>query len=195
MPFSCGEIPQFSFFATAFIVFAPQVITVLYSEKYLPGVSVFCVFNLVLLLRTTYFGMILNSMGKTKFIMYSSIASLGLNVALNYLCYQLLGFVGPAIATFFSIALVGLAQLYASAKSVHVFFAEIMPWKPLGLITLVNIGAGTVAACILQWFRIGTTTKDILIVIGIGLVWMGLYNTLMLKTINGKWKAINTVAL
>lgn len=184
-----------SFFATAFIVFAPQVITFLYSAKYLPGVSVFCVFNMILLMRTTYFGIILNSMGKTKFIMYSSIAALGLNVALNFLFYQLLGFVGPAVATFLSIALVDLAQLYASAKSVQVSFKDILPWKQLGLITLVNIGAGAVAAGILHGFRIGTTIKDILIVIGIGLVWMGLYTTLMLKTINSKWRAINTAAL
>jgi len=47
------------FLALALFVFAPEVITILYSAKYLPGVTVFRIYCLVLLFRCTYFGMIL----------------------------------------------------------------------------------------------------------------------------------------
>ena len=64
------------FFVAAIFVFAPQIMVVLYSEKYLPGTNVFRIYGLVLLWRTTYFGMILNVTGHSKEIMYSSIFSL-----------------------------------------------------------------------------------------------------------------------
>ena len=48
------------FLAFALFAFAPEVMTILYSEKYLAGVGVFRIYSLVLLLRCTYFGMILN---------------------------------------------------------------------------------------------------------------------------------------
>ena len=85
-------------FFTAFLfVFAPQIMEVLYSEKYLPGVNIFRIYSIVLLLRVTYFGMVLNSIGKTKMIFYCSIASLLLNVVFNFLFLYLFGMSGPAI--------------------------------------------------------------------------------------------------
>lgn len=80
--------------------FAPEVISLLYSDKYLPGVDVFRVYSLVLLLRVTYFGMILNSIGKTKFIFYSSILALILNVILNYIFYLIFGFYRSSLCLF-----------------------------------------------------------------------------------------------
>lgn len=55
-----------SFLSLALIVFAPEAMTFLYSEKYLSGVSVFQIYSFGLMLRCTYFGMILNSIWKNK---------------------------------------------------------------------------------------------------------------------------------
>ena len=100
--------------------YATDVMTLLYSSKYISGSNVFRIYTLVLLLRVTYFGMILNSKGKTKFIFYSSLLSLILNLVLNYIFYKLFGFIEPAIATLLSIAIVQFAQLIATSKIVNI---------------------------------------------------------------------------
>ena len=130
------------FLATSFFVFAPQVMSVLYSDKYLAGVSVFRIYNIVLLLRCTYFAMILNAQGKSKFILYSSIASLILNIILNYICYFLFGFTGPAIATLLSTILIALCQLIYTTKITNINFKNILPWKYLSFITSINFIIG-----------------------------------------------------
>jgi O-antigen/teichoic acid export membrane protein len=72
-----------SFFSTVLFIFAPQVIEILYSSKYLEGINIFRIYSIILLLRVTYFGIVLNSLGKTKVIMYTSILTLFLNIILN----------------------------------------------------------------------------------------------------------------
>lgn len=182
------------FFSMALVVFAPQVITILYSEKYLPGVTVFRVYSLVLLLRCTYFGMVLNSIGKTKLIFYSSLASLGLNVILNYTMYLLFGMVGPAIATFLSIGLVGFAQLYVTAKEMKVPFRELMPWKRLFIVTLLNIALGIIIYFITRILSLGTDNGGILISISIGLIATIIYLLILYKPGRLLWKEINNVS-
>ena len=123
-------------------MFAPDIMTLLYSEKYLPGVSVFRVYNMVLLLRCTYFGMILNAKGKTKFIFYSSLISLGLNVLLNYVLFQTMGLIGPPIATFISQLIINTVQLAFPSYTINVSFLGIFPWKGLASITVLNFIMG-----------------------------------------------------
>jgi|LGOV01.1.fsa_nt_gb O-antigen/teichoic acid export membrane protein len=132
-----------SFFAFNLVVFAPDVLTLLYSEKYLPGVNVFRVYSVVLLLRFTYFGIILNSIGKTKHIMYGSLFSLLLNVGLSFLLYKVFGFVGPAIATLISLSSVALYQLVVTSKILNVKFKNILPWSHIIQTTMINLGLGT----------------------------------------------------
>ena len=179
------------FFTTACIVFAPQIMTILYSEKYLPGVSVFRIYSIVLLLRVTYFGLVLNSVGKTRFILWSSIASLVLNVVLNYTMYQLLGFIGPAVATVLSILLIALLQIWVSGRVIHVPFSQIFPWGRLLLITLCNLAWGAAAYLVLWLLGIGTGAVDILIAIGIGAVCTLVYVFLFKKNILSTWRRLN----
>lgn len=179
------------FCSMALIVFAPQVITILYSAKYLSGVPVFRVYSLTLLLRCTYFGMVLNSIGKTRLILYSSIVSLVLNAMLNYLLYLVLGMVGPAIATFLSIGLVGFAQLFVTAKELHMPFRRIWPWKKISIITLVNIVLGCVFCIVRSVFSIGISNQDILVSVGIGICGMGVYVLIMFKPAKHLWRELN----
>lgn len=174
------------FSTTVCFVFAPQIMTVLYSEKYLPGVSVFKVYSLVLLLRTTYFGIILNSIGKTKFILYSSLLSLIVNVVLNFVFFKIFGFIGPAIATVLSIGIVNFFQLYYSAKVVHCAFQNIFPWGELFSITLVNILLGMVFYFLINILKIGVNTTSIIITIGLGIIWATGYYVLMGKKFKSK---------
>lgn len=175
------------FCSTALVVFAPQIMTILYSEKYLPGVSVFRIYSLVLLLRCTYFGLVLNSIGKTKFILYSSIASLALNIVLNYAFYLLFGMAGPAIATFLSIAVVGFAQLYVTSKEIRVPFRSLFPWRRLTEITAINLLIGAVTYTLLKILSINTSNVDIVKAIMIGMAMTGVYYFAFKNTLKRLW--------
>lgn len=178
------------FFATVLFVFAPQIIRILYSEKYLPGTNIFRVYNLVLLFRTTYFGMILNSIGKTKFIFYSSIASLVLNVIFNFIFLYLFGIIGPAFATFLSISVVALVQLKYSAKALCISFKKIFPWKALGNITLINLVIGMIVYFIFVNFFY--EQKNVLLyTLILGFVWTIVYSMIFYRYVKKKWKEIN----
>jgi len=179
------------FFATGFFVFAPEVISLLYSDKYLPGVPVFKVFCVVLLLRCTYFGMILNSIGRTKLIFYSSTAALVLNLLLNYPFYLIFGFIGPAIATLISITTVDVSQLIVTSKSIGVSFNKILPWRTLGIITIINIFMGIAFAFIKVYVSIDTFSGDIIESIICGFVWGVLYIYIMFRFIKKKWNLLN----
>lgn len=179
------------FFVTACVVFAPQIMTILYSEKYLPGVSVFRVYALVLLLRVTYFGMMLNASGKTKFILLTSILTMVLNVILNALFYHWMGFIGPAVATFMSIFVVQIIQLIFTSRIVSCSFREVFPWGFCLKNTLLNALWGVAAAWLVHHFKIGTDIKGIGICIGMGAAAAVIYGLLMRKTATKLWRNLN----
>lgn len=161
-----------SFCSAACFVFAPQIMTILYSEKYLTGVGVFRVYALVLLIRITYFGMALNALGKSTYIFYSSIATLLINIILNYFMINAFDSVGAALATLISMALVALFQLLLTARMLKIPIRDIFPWKKVGKIILTNLIWAALAFVLLQIFNIGTTLNDIAIAIVIGSVFL-----------------------
>lgn len=178
-------------FSCGLFVFAPEVITILYSKKYLPGVEVFRIYSLVLLLRVTYFGMILNAIGKTKFIFYSSLASLGLNLVLNYWFYLTLGFIGPSIATFISIFLVQLYQLIATSFLIKIELKNLFPWKEVCVITIINIIMGIVFGYIKSVMPDKLLSGEIIESIILGGLWVVVYFLIMRKQIRSTWENLN----
>lgn len=179
------------FFATGFFVYAPDVISLLYSDKFLPGVSVFRIYCVVLLLRCTYFGMILNSVGRTKFIFYSSVAALLLNALFIYPCYLLFGFVGPAIASFISITAMQYMQLSATSKSINTPLEKVFPWRTLGMISIVNIGIGLLFYLVKDALPLEIITGEVIESIILGFIWGVLYISIMFRPIKRKWTVLN----
>ena len=167
------------FFAFGVFTYAPEVVSLLYSEKYLPGVPVFRIYSLLLLLRCTYFGMILNARGKTKFIFYSSVISLVLNALLNFIFYWLFGFIGPAIATICANCCTALFQLMATSKELHVPFSHVFPWKPLAAITVINAVFALLFFFLKRWLPLQLYIGEILESIVLGCIWGILYGILM----------------
>ncbi|MGO5275627.1 oligosaccharide flippase family protein [Holdemanella porci] len=177
------------FGVAALVVFAPQVITILYSEKYLPGTGVFRIYSLILLWRTAYFGTMLSLHGETKKILYCSIASMLINVVLNYVLYVTLGFCGPAWSTFISIGIVDMLQLKLSARITGIPVSKLFPWMDLLRITLINVGLGSGFYLIIHVFNIQTDAKGCAVSIILGIVWMLIYfGIIMRKQIKTQWK-------
>ncbi|WP_137790959.1 lipopolysaccharide biosynthesis protein [Bacillus sp. E(2018)] len=181
------------FFSTGLIVFAEDVIVLLYSEKFLSGIAVFRIYCLVLLLRSTYFGMILNAKGATKFIFYSSLASLVINICFNFIFFLLFGIIGPAIATFLSMLLVIIFQLKATSKLIKVSFVKILPWENLFCITLINILLGILFVIIKLFLPLEMIVGSLVESIILGLFWAGIYLLFTYKTIIKLWGKLKGV--
>lgn len=187
---------ELSYLAICLIVagvftYGEDVMSLLYSDKYLPGLPVFRIYTLVLLLRCTYFGMILNAIGKTKEILYGSIASLVLNAILNPLLYFAMGMVGPALATFLSMFVVLLWQLSRTAKCTGVTFGQVFPWKRLGWITLVNMVFAVVFYFAKQLLPLDGWISSLGESLLLGAVWCAAYLLIMKKSIKRAWTGLN----
>lgn len=186
---------QFSFiflsmFAGIFFVFAEDIISVLYSEKYLPGVWVFRIFNGTIMLEFTYFGMILNSFGKTKFILYSSMLSLCMNLVLNFVLMKIMGIEGAAISSVASTTVIAFVQLLFSAKLLNKKVTEIMPWleflKCL-CITLVFVSVNMfLKKSITLEKYVGEVTESVIL----SCFWCITYILLYLKELKGLWHSL-----
>ncbi|WP_270209167.1 MULTISPECIES: flippase [Dorea] len=163
------------FCATTCIVFAPYIMTLLYSKKYILGVSVFRIYGLVLITRITYFGMVLNAKGKSKFIMYSSICSLLLNFILNYIGMKLFGMVGAALATLLSLGIMGYVQLLFSSHVLKLHIRDIFPWRKLAELLVLNCTWGIVAFITLKIVANGVDLHSITKAIIVGAVFACVY--------------------
>lgn len=179
------------FFASVLVIFAPELITLMYSEKYLPGIQIFRVYSIVSLLGLTYFGTILNAIGKTKLILYSSILSLLFNVILNFIFYNLFGLIGPALATLVASSLVALFQLYATSIYTKIRLSLIFPWKGLIKISVTNFVIGLffffIKLFVISKLEFNSITKLILF----GVLWSFVYCLGMIKYLRVLWKAIS----
>lgn len=172
--------------------YAGDAMSLLYSEKYLPGLPVFRVYTLVLLLRCTYFGIILNAMGRSRQIFACSVATLALNVILNPLLYWALGITGPAVATFLSMLLVLSGQLWMTAKAVGISFREVFPWKTLARITAINLLFAVCFGVLKQVLPLDRMIGSIGEALFLGAVWSLLYAAVMRKPALRAWRMLNT---
>ena len=182
------------FIVTFCFVFATQIMTFLYSEKYIAGVDVFRIYSLTLLLRITYFGLILNAIGRTIYILLISVFALIFNMLLNYVFFIIFGFIGPALATFITIFFTQLVQLYASSNILKIPLTQIFPWKDIIKISALNIFLGVSAYAIAYFFNIGTDNKSIVLSVLICILFLFIYIIIVRKKTICLWKILNTSA-
>lgn len=174
------------------VTYADEVMTILYSEKYLPGVGVFRIYTLNLLLRITYFGIILNACGETKKILYCSVLSLILNSILNPLFYWIFGMTGPAIATFLAILVILLLQLKMTSKVIKIPFSRVFPWKDACFVMLINMIFAVVFYLIKKFVHAELIIGEIAESIALGLVWVAFYLIVMKTRLMDRWHRLNS---
>lgn len=179
------------FFMVAFFVFAPQVISVLYSDKYIAGTNIFRIYLLVLPFRLTYYGMILNSCKKTKIILLSSVCTLVINIVLDYMFYFFIGITGPAWATVISVAMMNMAQLIFTKKLINVRFLEIYPVVHILKILVINIVLGILFFVIQDRLFYYCSFNHNLLTICLGGIWLMVYILLVRKKMLYLWHSLN----
>ena len=180
-----------AFCTSASVVFAPQIIGLLYSDAYLGGVTVFRIYALTLLLRITYWGMLLNAFGRTKEILYNSALCLAVNASLSVLFYHVIGFSGPALATLISIAAIAGLQLLRTSKLLGMPVRSLIPLRRLIPPTSVCMLSGFAAWGVMRLLHAGIDSRGILLAVVIGLLWGGFYLCIFGKTLFAEWKRLN----
>lgn len=180
--------------AGGLIVFAPDVMSLFYSTKYATseGVAVFRIYSLVLLLRFTYWGIVLNATGKTQFILYSSIGSMALNLVGNVALYYILGFIGPAVSTLLVIIAISVLQLLFTARELGTSLLHIFPWKDMARLLIQTACMGAVFWLVRNLiFRNLGESAGVMSAIGLGCVWGILYAFVNRKMLVSNWTALN----
>ena len=180
--------------AGGLFVFAPDVMSLFYSAKYATpeGIAVFRIYTSILLLRFTYWGIVLNATGKTKLILYSSIASMVLNLIGNVAMYHAFGFIGPAIATIIATVTMNGVQLVYTKKQLNVSITRIFPWKNMAVYLLETVVLGVIFWGVKN-ILLGNLTGMVSIVasIGLGGCWAVIFAAINIKKLLSNWKGLN----
>lgn len=146
---------------------APQLMELLYSEKYLPGLSVFCVYILVDAVRFTNMTLILSAAGQTKKLMFAAVGALAANVLLNFVLFRAVGVIGPAAATLLTTIGVGIVMLHMNAKALQTTVRHFFDRRYLLVFLLQNLAATVLFVQIRTWLQAkGMHYFGILVMVG-----------------------------
>ena len=135
---------EISYMTTAILCCAalaasPQLMKLLYSNKYEAGLGVFRIYILVDLLRFTNMTLVLSAAGKTKKLMMLSIGSLAMNAIMNILLYYIFGIEGPAIATLLTTVALGTCILWSGARELDTYIWNLFDVKRLLLFGMESL--------------------------------------------------------
>ncbi len=87
-------------FAVTFGLFSHNIISVIYGREYFPSGDVLMLLSLLLIVGTfSYFGSVVNAMGRADLSAYIVLIGTTINILLNYLLILKIGIIGAAIAT------------------------------------------------------------------------------------------------
>ena len=100
-------------FAVSLAYFSEQIVVVVYGAEYLPAALPLLILSPIIVFNSiNFFGILFGAKEKPEYSTAVSIASMMLNVLLNYILILQLGMIGAAIATtvsrFFNIAAIGI---------------------------------------------------------------------------------------
>lgn len=133
---------------------APQLMKLLYSEKYMSGLSIFRIYILVDLLRFTNITLVLSAAGRTKRLMIVGLGAIVVNAVLNFVLYRILGLVGPAVATLIVTCVLGILMLHFSARILDTRLSRLFDRG-----YLLRFGVKSVGSVLLLWL-IGKYFQD-----------------------------------
>lgn len=134
------------------IAASKELFLILYDPKYLSGLGVFIAYIIVDMIRFANVSIIFSAKGKTVELLMYSILSLVANFALNIILYNLMGMIGPAIATVIVMLGTSCIMLLRSAKLLQCTVARLLNFKQAALILLECITFGLCASVIDKLF-------------------------------------------
>jgi len=141
--------------AVFLFIFADDIITLLFSEKYLESSTIFRIYLLALLPKVTWYGIILIALGYSREPFYGSLFSLIANLVLNFTLIHVVGFTGPAVATTLTTYLISFYYLHRIRAVFDKRWSDIFPWRVLAKIFLISAFLGLALCQPLSYFYTG----------------------------------------
>ncbi|MBO5702773.1 MAG: oligosaccharide flippase family protein [Clostridia bacterium] len=159
---------------------SPQLMKLLYSNKYTEGIEIFVIYILVDLFRFTNITLVLSAAGKTRTLMMIGLGAVCCNLVLNPLMYGWFGLIGPAVATLIVTVMSGILMLYFNSRALECKITEFFDMKYLALFAAESV-ALTVALSFLSKWLDKMDVHYFIILVSVA----GLYGIIML-VLNGK---------
>ena len=127
------------------LVMAPEVIRILFSDKYIESVDPFRVYLLALPVRVTQFGAIFMAAKRNSLIVYRATTGLILNLILSIILIRYFGSIGAAVSTVLTVYLWAVPyNLIFISRILTMNVRSIMPLGILMKVLIVSIGSGVV---------------------------------------------------
>lgn len=130
--------------AVLLFVFASEFMVVMFSAKYVNSASIFQIYLALAVLRITQYGALLQALGRTRLILYTSIFGLLVNLGLSVVLIQVLGLSGPAWANVITTYIWAFSYLLIICRLLKISFWRVLPWKELARIILIAIASGLI---------------------------------------------------
>ncbi len=129
------KFPAFCFlFATA-----PQLIRLLYTNKYDDAIPVLRVYLCLIILTVTVYGAIPRASGKTSCISWSILIAILINIIVSILLLPILGPIGAALGTIFSSSVNFFCLIFMSCKILGISVEKFLPWKHLTHLLCISL--------------------------------------------------------
>jgi len=142
-----------------FLLYAPQLLTLLFSEKYAESSLFFRIYLAALPIRAASYSTVLLALGLSRVVWRYSLAMLVTNAVLNFLLIHAIGMAGPAVATVISLYTLAFVQTRRISRELGMSLASTFPWRGLAMRLVAAILAGGVVLVMmltvfsnLQWF-------------------------------------------
>jgi O-antigen/teichoic acid export membrane protein len=128
------------------MVVAPELMTLLYGDKYIGSAVPFRIYLLLLPIRIAFFGVIFMGAGKSNLILIRSVVGLILNLILSILLMRLIGYLGAVIATvivtyFWAVGF----NLEWMKKYFSCRYRDLFPWMPVCRLLCGSLAAALVS--------------------------------------------------
>jgi O-antigen/teichoic acid export membrane protein len=128
------------------LLFAEDVIILLYTEAFLPAALPFTVYACLLPLRCAVYGSVLMATDRTRWVTYSALFGLVVNLILNKLWIESYGSVGAAWSTVASLYLVVSVMLPQIAKALHARVRDLFPGRHLIKVSVATLVSALLVA-------------------------------------------------
>lgn len=110
-----------------FIIFAKEIIVILFSERYLDSINLFRIYQLNALSRIYYYGAFFLALGLNRLYTINSVINLVSNFILSFFLISKLGVRGAALAIVINTHLLIFIQCYQIAKTLNVRIKDVFP--------------------------------------------------------------------
>ena len=159
-----------------FTLLAPELITFLFETEgvsYANAVLPFQLYNLIVLIRVTHYGSILQAFGDTKGVFYFSLNLLAANVILSVPMTMYFGIVGTALGTLIANVYNWLLLLRRIGTHMELPFWKVLPFPFYGKVLALSVGIGLLMFMVKEYWLMNIA--PLYAILGISLVYLVIY--------------------